>query len=160
MTPAPVYLGRSNAFTRPLPEEDAQFLEMFETCSLSGKCWTHTAHVRMAWLQMERSASFEEALERIRTGIMTFNSSVKSVGYHETVTVAFARLIHARRQSNEKCKTWHEFVAEHSDLISKDQPILHMYYSPDLLSSDQARISFVEPDLKPLPGAIQVSLCQ
>jgi hypothetical protein len=139
-----------NSFHEPLPKEDEEFLQMFEQCSLSGKCWTHVAHVRMAWLQMERSSSFEEALERIRTGIMAFNSSVKSVGYHETITVAFARLIHHKRQT-EPTATWQDFIVKHSDLVSKENPILNFYYSPEVLSSQDAHAKFVEPNLKPLP---------
>lgn len=136
-----------------MPQEDEEFLQMFEQCSLSGKCWTHVAHVRMAWLQMERSSSYEEALERIRTGIMAFNSSVQSVGYHETITVAFARLIHHKRQT-EPTKTWQDFLVKHSDLVSRESPILHNFYSPEVLSSQEAREKFVEPNIKPLPDLL------
>lgn len=142
-----------NSFRAPLPQEDEEFLQMFEQCSLDGKCWTHVAHVRMAWLQMERSSSFEEALERIRNGIVAFNSSVQSVGYHETITVAFARLIHHKRQT-EPTKTWQEFIVKHSDLVSKENPILHSYYSPEALKAQDAREKFVEPDLNPLPALL------
>ncbi len=146
-----------NSFRAPLPQEDEEFLQMFEQCSLSGKCWTHVAHVRMAWLQMERSSSFEEALERIRAGIMAFNSSVQSVGYHETITVAFARLIHHKRQT-ERAETWQDFVDKHSDLVSREEPILHRYYSAEVLSSQKARDVFVEPNLKPLPALLSTDL--
>ncbi|MBS1997318.1 MAG: hypothetical protein JSS86_13450 [Cyanobacteria bacterium SZAS LIN-2] len=135
----------------PLPDDDAAFLEMFETCSLSGKCWTHTAHVRMAWLQMERASTYEEALQKIRTGIMTFNKAIQSVGYHETVTVAFARLIYDRRQADPGGTTWLDFLARNGDLLSKESPILHLYYSPEILATDEARRIFVAPDRKPLP---------
>ncbi len=144
-----------NSFRAPLPQEDEEFLQMFEQCSLSGKCWTHVAHVRMAWLQMQRSASYEEALERIRNGIMAFNASVHSVGYHETITVAFARLIFYRRQISN-ADTWQQFIDVHEDLISKESPILHEYYSPETLASPEARSSFIEPDRKPLPTLTSV----
>ncbi|HIA52589.1 MAG TPA: hypothetical protein EYN91_10945 [Candidatus Melainabacteria bacterium] len=139
-----------NSFRAPLPQEDEEFLQMFEQCSLSGKCWTHVAHVRMAWLQMQRSASYDEALDRIRKGIMAFNASVQSVGYHETITVAFARLIFHRRET-QPAECWQEFLELHEDLISKETPILHVYYSPELLATPEARAFFVEPDRKPLP---------
>ena len=139
-----------NSFRAPLPQEDEEFLQMFEQCSLSGKCWTHVAHVRMAWLQMQRSASYEEALERIRNGIMAFNASVQSVGYPETIPVAFARLIFYRRGTSN-ADTWLQFIELHDDLISKETPILNVYYSPELLATAEARASFVEPDRQPLP---------
>lgn len=133
---------------RELSEDDRNFLEMFEQCSLGKQCWTHSAHVRMAWLVMETSSTFDEALNRIRSGIQTFNSSVQSVGYHETITVAFARVIHAKRQSSSTT-TWQEFLEEHDDLLSKN--CLHQFYTSDVLASDDAKLNFVEPDLKPLP---------
>lgn len=135
-----------------ISKEDELFLQSFEKCTLNGECWTHEAHVRMAWLQMERSASFNEALQRIRNGIKTFNASRNNIGYHETVTVAFAKVIHYRRQSGEKIATWREFLDSHSDLLSRESPILHVHYSPELLSSEQAREAFVEPDREPLPA--------
>jgi hypothetical protein len=144
-----------NSFRAPLPQEDEEFLQMFEQCSLSGKCWTHVAHVRMAWLQMQRSASYDEALDRIRKGIMAFNASVQSVGYHETITVAFARLIFHRRET-QPAECWQKFLELHEDLISKETPILHSYYSPELLATPEARACFVEPDRKPLPEVAAV----
>lgn len=137
--------------TKTLAKEDEQFLQAFEQCSLSGECWTHAAHVRMAWLQLERSSNFDEALHRIRKGIKTFNESRNNIGYHETITVAFAQVIHHRRQSGDKIRTWQEFLDRHHDLLSKESPILHVHYSPELLASDLARETFVEPDRLPLP---------
>lgn len=129
-------------------EDDEKFLQSFEQCSLSGKCLTHAAHIRMAWLQMERSDSFAEALGRIRSGLMLFNSSVKTVAYHETITVAFARLIDSRRAA-EKHKHWQDFLDKNSDLLAKD--CLNAFYSPEILSSPEAIVSFIEPDRAPLP---------
>ncbi len=134
---------------RTISEDDLDFLEMFEQCSLGKQCWTHEAHIRMAWLQMERSSSFDEALERIRKGIMTFNSSVQSVGYHETITIAFARLIHSMRQERTTQGDWRDFLKHHADLLSKD--CLLEYYTADVLASDEARQRFVEPNRKQLP---------
>ncbi len=141
----------ASALISVITEDDEQFLQMFEQCSLSVECWTHTAHVRMAWLQMERASSFDEALQRIRKGIISFNASVNGVGYHETITVAFARLIHHRRQSDVERKNWQDFLIQHSDLVCKESQILHVYYSPEVLFTDEARAKFVEPDRKPLP---------
>ncbi len=135
----------------PILLDDEEFLQKFEDCSLSRECWTHTAHIRMAWLQMERAASFYEALERIRVGIVSFNASVNNAGYHETITVAFARLIYLRRQSDVEARNWQDFLIRHSDLVSRDNPILRTYYSAEVLHSNYARANFVEPDLRPLP---------
>lgn len=95
---------------------------------------------------MGKSASFESALEHIRTGIKKFNSTKNSIGYHETITVAFARLIFSRRSDGE---SWTTFAARNSDLFEKN--CLGKFYSPSILSSEEARKAFVEPDLYNLP---------
>ena len=145
-----------NSYRAPLPQEDEEFLQMFEQCTLSGKCWTHVAHVRMAWLQMQKSSTYEEALERIRNGIMAFNASQQSIGYHETITVVFARLIFYKRKM-QPAATWQEFLDLHGDLVSKEKPILHGYYSAELLASKESRERFIEPDLSPLPDVQAVA---
>ncbi|MCC6977859.1 MAG: hypothetical protein IT343_06025 [Candidatus Melainabacteria bacterium] len=100
----------------------------------------------MGWLVLETSSSFEEALERIRCGIMRFNSAKNSIGYHETITVAFARLIDSRRLAGE---TLEAFVARNPDL--QDKNCLKRLYSQTILASEEARQQFIEPDLASLP---------
>lgn len=131
-----------------ITDDDKAFLQSFEDCSLGAKCWTHAAHIRMGWLVLETSTSFEEAINRIRNGIMRFNSSKNSIGYHETITVAFARLIDSRRLTGE---TLEAFVARNPDL--NDKNCLRLFYSQETLASEEARQQFVEPDIVPLPQA-------
>jgi len=130
-------------------ESDEEFLRSFEECSLGAKCWTHAAHIRMAWRVIETSPSFEHALERIRSGIMRFNSSKNSIGYHETITLVFAQLIDGRRQQGE---SWLVFAENNPDLFDKN--VLDQFYSRDLLFSEEARQTFIEPDLKNLPFVV------
>lgn len=132
-----------------ITEDDRQFLDSFEQCSLGAKCWTHAAHVRMGWLVLETSGSFDEAVTRIRTGIMRFNSTKNSIGYQETITVAFARIIDAKRQSGD---SWQTFSTKHQDLF--DKSCLEKFYSVEILRSEKAREVFVEPDLEQLPGTV------
>lgn len=129
--------------------DEAQFLIDFENCTLDPDLWTHTAHVRMTWLCL-RQASYPEALERIRAGIMRYNGEVldKLPEYHETVTVAFARLIASRICPGED---WETFAARNDDLFTRTPPALSAYYSMTRLMSEEARKNFVEPDLRALP---------
>lgn len=129
-----------------ITDDDKAFLQSFEECSLGAKCWTHAAHVRMGWLVLETSSTFDEALERIRSGIMRFNSTKNSIGYHETITIAFARLIDSRRIPGDTLET---FVARNPDLLEKD--CLKRFYSMAILASEKARQEFIESDLAALP---------
>jgi hypothetical protein len=128
--------------------DDRDFLKQFDECTLGKSCWSHEAHIRMAWLRMEQFKSYEEALERIRSGIQAFNSSVNSIGYHETITVAFSRLIYAKR-AETRAGTWQEFLQHHPNLLQKR--CLLEFYSKEILASERARHEFVKPDKKPLP---------
>lgn len=129
-----------------LSGDDIAFLDSFEHCSLGAQCWTHAAHVRMGWLVLETAPTFEAALDRIRNGIMRFNSSKNTIGYHETITVAFAQLIDSRRHAKE---SFEAFSERNPDLFQKD--CLGRFYSADVLSSETAKHTFVEPDLCALP---------
>jgi len=101
----------------------------------------------MGWLVMETSPTFEHALERIRNGIMRFNSSKSSIGYHETITIAFATLIHSKRQPDED---YASFAERNPDLFEKG--CLSRFYTLKTLRSAAAKDQFVEPDLDALPS--------
>lgn len=129
--------------------QDLQFLEAFEHCNLPEASWTHMAHVRVAWICLSLDAR-DIAIDRIRAGILRYNTEVldRVAQYHETVTIAFARIVATRMQTPE---TWSEFSKKINDILSSDDPVLLHYYSQDRLFSDAARKSFVEPDLRALP---------
>lgn len=143
-----------------LDASDLAFIEKFENCGFQKACWNHEAHVRMAWIQLSRSASFGEALERIRGGIMRFNASVSGVGYHETVTVAYTHVIHFRMLQGLPEQTWGEFFSLNADLIERQPPFLGRYYSRDLVTSEKAKGEFIQPDKKLLPILGNVRLAQ
>lgn len=129
--------------------DDLEFLMRFESCTLPESEWTHLAHLRVAWLCLQ-SESAGEALQRIRRGILRYNTEVlnRPHKYHETVTVAFTRLVAGRLAAGEP---WTGFATRIDDLLDRDAPVLLRYYSPGMLNSDVARATFVEPDLDALP---------
>ncbi len=92
-----------------------------------------------------------ETLERIRTGILRYNTDVlqRRHKYHETVTVAFTRIVADRMRAGEK---WSEFAERIDDLLNTETPLLLRYYSRDRLFSDAARKAFLEPDLEEMPA--------
>ena len=133
----------------PVSAADREFLAAFEDCTLPESEWTHEAHVRVAWtcLQLDEPNA---ALERVRDGILRYNTDAlkRRHKYHDTVTIAFTRIVAARLREDEP---WEEFSNNISDILDSDEPILLRYYSPERLFSDAARGRFVEPDLAPLP---------
>ena len=130
-------------------EADLDFMHRFESCELPEDEWTHEAHVRVGWIA-QVSATADDAEARLREGILRFNTEVlgRRQQYHETVTMAFARMIRGRMRDGEG---WSDFIARSADILSREDPILLRYYSRDRLFSDEARESFVAPDIQPLP---------
>ena len=131
-------------------DDDRQFLERFEDCTLTEVEWTHLAHIRVAWVCLALGPA-DAALARIRSGILRFNTNVlgRPEMYHETVTVAFTCLVAERRRVGE---AWESFATRIDDFLDRKSPVLLRYYSADRLFSDEARARFVDPDLAELPA--------
>ena len=149
---------------------DDKFLAKFENRTLTRAKWTHEAHVRMAWLYVMRTPSYRDARNKVRTGIKRLNAAFearsvvpcgatrpaepvaqtesKPIGFHETITTAFVRLISARVRDGESFST---FRKRNPDMFDGKLSALLTHYSPALLFSDGAKVKFVEPDLAPLP---------
>ncbi|MGI9203226.1 MAG: hypothetical protein ACR2Q3_04415 [Woeseiaceae bacterium] len=128
---------------------DRVFLGRFERCELPEADWTHLAHIRIAWIYLSTLPA-SEALQRIRQGILRYNTEVlqRRHKYHETVTVAFTRIVADRMRSGE---SWEVFSRRIADLLDTETPLLLRYYSKNRLFSDIAKNEFLEPDLEKIP---------
>ena len=125
---------------------DEEFLEAFARGRLARWEWTHEAHVRMAFLYFTRFGQ-HEALAKISAGIQHYNNlRGNPTGYHETITVAFCRLVASRLPGSGD---WQAFRLENPDLLARD--VLERHYSRDLLFSSKAKAEFVAPDRDLLP---------
>ena len=135
--------------------DDAALLSGFESQSLNVETWVHRSHVRVAVLYLSRFG-FDAALERMRERIQAFNrvkgiKDTKSTGYHETMTVAWLRVIaNALDVMSRPPANSLEFCRQNEHLL--DKAFLRRHYSSDRMLTDEAKRHFVEPDLKPLPG--------
>jgi hypothetical protein len=132
---------------------DRQFLEEFEAAAIPRERWAHRDHVRMAFLYL-RDHPFDDALSRIRAGIQALNRANQvpesdASGYHETVTVAWARLIHCTLAVHGPVSSFNEFIAANPHLLHKS--LLRLYYTRARILSTEAKSRFVDPDLAPLP---------
>jgi hypothetical protein len=146
---------------------DDEFLTAFEAAAFTRADWTHEAHIRMAWLYLMRYPA-PEALDRVRNGIQKLNAKIgsttaaqskmrcitlaprpgTSTGYHETITVAFVRVIAGRLEKNEDFAT---FRKRNPDLFDRSRSVLLRHYTRERLHSPEAQNTFVEPDLEALP---------
>ena len=133
--------------------DTARLVSSFEQTTLSRECWTHETHVHVAWYYA-RTRCPEDAIEAMRRGIRKYNEVIgiesgQHSGYHETVTVAWMRIMHDLVQGRAEDEGFDEFLEAHPELLEKQ--ILLRYYSRACLVSSEARAGFVEPDISSLP---------
>lgn len=133
--------------------DDRAFLLAFEAAAIPRDQWTHRAHIRMAFLYL-RDLPFDEALKRIRSSIQRLNRAnqvpeTPTSGYHETVTVAWARVVASALRAHGPTSDFDAFAEAHPHLLSKT--LLRLYYSRECMGAPAAKSSFVAPDLAPLP---------
>jgi hypothetical protein len=129
--------------------------ERFAASAIPATEWTHLTHLRVgAWHvhHLTRAA----ALGRLRSGIRRLNlahgtANSATRGYHETITVAYVRLI---AHFLEACPVLQPFEDRVEALVASPlarPELLLSFYSREVLMSKRARQRWVEPDLAPLP---------
>src|SRR5215475_2205038 len=84
---------------RPNPTDIPITLAAFDQSSIPLEHWNHRAHVTVACLLL-RELPLDVAIDRMRRGVQAFNarhniSLTQTSGYHETMTIAWVRIIHA-----------------------------------------------------------------
>src|SRR3954469_1872845 len=125
----------------------------FDDCTLPREEWTHAAHLTVAlWHLLEYD--WAEAVVRVRAGIRRYNAAhdirtTPTGGYHETLTLFWLRRVRAFLEDGRN--EARSLVALANDLsASLDSRLPLEYYTRERLFSTEARVSWVEPDLKSL----------
>ena len=127
--------------------DDDELLARFAANTLPG--FPHEEHVHVVFVKTAR-ANLDETIEFMRAGIRAMAAAGGDPGkYHDTRTVAWVRIIAAARAGF--AGGFDDFLAVHPELVRRD--LLGDYYSDAVLTSDAARASFTEPDLRELPTA-------
>ena len=146
---APSAMSATPRIDRPFDSDEQliALVELVEQKTLPYERWTQRAHLGVATTYLAKF-QFDEALDRIRNTIQGYNHSRNdSVGYHETLTVFFMRLV-ARELRHSISASLAESV---NDLAARFPfSVVTFYYSKDLLGSDLARSEFEAPDIRPM----------
>ncbi len=124
-------------------------------CSLPKQDWTHAAHFAATlWLLRHRPEIDLQA--QMPLFIQSYNASVGGVnsdteGYHESITQASLRAARAFLEHCPPTQPLHEVLERLTDSPLGRSDWLLDYWSKSRLFSVEARRSWVEPDLRPLP---------
>ena len=130
-------------------DEIHALVSAFEACRFHPSEFRHYQHLTVAlWYVWHFSP--DEASAKMTKGIRRLAETHGKMGYHETITLFWLRIVA-------------NFVAEHrankslsetaNALIDRchDKDLIGQFYSAELLATDKAKAEWVEPDLKALP---------
>lgn len=128
---------------------ESELAAQVESCVYPGAAFRHGDHLRLAWHYL-RTLEPGSAQERMRQTIRRYAESLgQSAKYHDTLTIAWMRLVGAAVACTPACESFEEFLSGHPWLLNRD--CLFAFYSRERLAGDDARSSWAEPDLRPLP---------
>ena len=131
------------------PVADEEFVSAFEACQLSNEDFHHRDHIRLAWIYLQRYPELE-ARERMAAAIRKFAAHHgKSDKYHETMTVAWLRLVADATTRLTGDAGFDELTTAAPELL--DKSTIQKYYSTAALATEAARTTWTEPDVQPLP---------
>lgn len=135
--------------------DEENFVCSFESCEYPKESFSHVDHIRLAWIYIQRFGA-EAAEERIDTSIRRFAASIgQEKKFHQTRTTAWLRLVDAAYCATPAIDDFGKFIGGHLWLV--DRNVLAAFYSEQLLCSEEARRTWIEPDLRPLPAVCLTS---
>lgn len=132
-----------------LSQEDRNFRSAFEACTVTPSQFNHEAHVRLAYCYLVET-DVESAVQRMREALLHFLECnvIPRAKFHETITRAWVLAVrHFMDRSTSASAA--DFIAKNQEVL--DSKIMLTHYSASVLFSSDARASFVEPDLDPIP---------
>ncbi len=130
-----------------LTADDRSFLAAFDACRVEP--FGHRQHLRVVWLLL-KGYPLALAIDRLCAGLRAL---VTRLGvperYHETLTWAYALIVHERRAALPEAHTFADFERANPELFADGLGVVGRHYSRGVLDSDEARRRFVLPDRAP-----------
>jgi hypothetical protein len=133
-----------------LSARDLALLAAFESGELPPAEFSHRAHVVVAYAYLAQDG-VEAAAREMRRGLMGYlaHHRIDPSKYHETLTRAWILAVWHFMQRTGPTGSSDELIERNPLLL--DGKIMLTHYSAELLFSPEARATFVEPDLDPIP---------
>ena len=124
----------------------------FESCTTPPAEFTHASHLVVALCYLHNSRlTIAEAAERLRAALYRYldHNGVGRRKYNETITLFWLKRVRAFLDGATQARPAAELATELLERCGGAK-LVNDYYSQERLFSDEARTSWVEPDLKPL----------
>ncbi|SFR51919.1 hypothetical protein SAMN04490243_2531 [Robiginitalea myxolifaciens] len=127
---------------------DETFEHQFRSGSLNPALFSHEAHLRIAWLMINKYG-IAESLQLFPLLLKNYVSILGAASkYNETLTVAALKAVyHFMAKSNSKA--FPEFIEEFPQLNFEFKRLMRCHYSFDIYNLPLAKTNYLEPDLIP-----------
>ena len=127
---------------------DDAFEKQFKHGLLHPSYFTHEAHLRLAWIHITKYG-LENAIENITSQLEAFTKlNNEETKYNKTVTIAAIRAVfHFILKS--KSDNFKDFIDEFPRLLFEFRDLLGYHYAFHIFDSEEARTTYLEPDLQP-----------
>lgn len=140
-----VVLRYSNMSTH-VQLNDIDFEQRFADCSLPPEWFTHEAHLRLAYLHLNKYG-LEQAILNLCTQIKRYDAYWgDGTKFHRTLTEASAKVMH-HFMTKARSGDFQGLMQEFPNLQHNFRDLLKTHYSRSLLQEELARSTFLEPDL-------------
>jgi hypothetical protein len=127
---------------------DVELTRALERGEIANEHFHHVSHLHVAWVYLAESSTVQQAATKMRNTLSRFAAAAGTPQkYHETITLFWVHLL-SRVYATSRGGRLKDIVHANPQLLEKNFPLA--YYSAGRLFSDEARTSWVEPDLKPL----------
>ena len=127
---------------------DSEFEKKFISCELNPLDFTHEAHLRLAWININEYG-FKQAEKNIQSELQNF---VEFVGakdkYNMTLTLAAIKAVY-HFMLKSKSNNFKDFIMEFPRLKNNFKDLMACHYGVDIYQSDKAKMEFLKPDLIP-----------
>src|SRR5438093_1896833 len=134
---------------------DVEMTRALERGEIANEDFRHASHLHVAWVYLTESSSVQQAADKMSHTLRRFAAAAgKPKKYHETITLFWVHLL-SRAYADSRGERLEEIVHANPRLLEKNFPLA--YYSSGRLFSDEARTSWLEPDLKPLSNDVIAS---
>jgi hypothetical protein len=121
-------------------------VQKFESCQLSLAEFKHRQHLTVALWYLSRLTE-SDAIELMREGLQRFISHHGETGYHETITIFWLKVVRSFLEKTSAARPLQDLANELLEAHG-DSRLINDYYSKELISSEEAKRTWVEPDLK------------
>jgi len=125
-----------------------QLVRDFEACRVDPAAFTHQAHMAVALWYLSRYP-IEEATDRMRAGLHRLLAHHGLQAYNETITLFWMKLLRHFLDASAPGRPPLELTNEAIARLGSMR-FVFSHFSKQLVFSEQARQSWVEPDLLPL----------